>query len=246
MTTQSKSVSASKKGKTTKEIPVGILEENQMQNMSAEKNFDAEIFRVAIFGSARIKPNDALFEEVMYLAKDIANMNADVVTGGGPGIMEAANIGHQMGSDGQSKSIGLTIELPWENEGNHHLDKQQHFQKFSNRLDTFMNLSNAVIVMPGGIGTCLELFYAWQLMQVHHVCSVPIILYGEMWHKLFQWVKENPLKDGLVSPEDLYNVFCVKNKKEAMKILQYQKEKYDESNGSYCITSKEFENLNIL
>ncbi len=223
-----------------------ILHENQMQNVSSHREFQKDRFRVAIFGSARIRPNDAIFEEVMHLARDIAKKDIDVVTGGGPGIMEAANIGHQMGSNGKSESIGLTIQLPWENEGNHHLDKQQHFQKFSNRLETFMDLSNVIVVMPGGIGTCLELFYAWQLMQVRHICSVPIIVYGKMWHELVEWVKKYPLKDKLISPEDMYNIFCVESEEEIMKIVNYQFDTYQNNGPEYCLDNKAYKDIHIL
>lgn len=217
------------------------LKENQMQNVTNKEEFRKDAFRVAIFGSARIKPSDKTFQEVMYLAKDIAKMDIDVVTGGGPGIMEAASFGHQMGTSGESKSIGLTIELPWENEGNHHLDKQKHFQKFSNRLDTFMKLSNVVIVMPGGIGTCLEFFYTLQLTQVKHIHSIPILLHGKMWHELYKWIKKYPIKDGLVSPEDIENVLSVKNNKEALKVIKDRFELFQKEGPEAYLNSKHYQ-----
>lgn len=215
------------------------LEEHQM-NVSTTREFKEDAFRVAIFGSARIKPNDKIFEEVLLLAKEIGKKNIDIVSGGGPGIMEAANLGHQMGSSGNSKSIGLTIELPWENEGNQHLDKQKHFQKFSNRLDHFMALSNVVIVMPGGIGTCLEFFYTLQLTQVKHICSIPIILHGKMWHELVKWIEKYPIKNGLVSPEDIENVFSVKNNEQALKIIFDRQKEFKEKGPEYCVNSKKY------
>ena len=90
--------------------------------------------------------------------------------------MEAANAGHAEGDkDEKADNIGLTIQLPWEAHGNKHLELKKHFNKFSGRLDHFMALSRAVIVAPGGIGTCLEFFYALQLVQVKHIKPVPII-----------------------------------------------------------------------
>jgi hypothetical protein len=226
------------KKKTNGEIQA--LKENEMRNISTKEDFRKDAFRVAIFGSARIKPNDKTFQEVMTLAKEIAKLDIDVVTGGGPGIMEAASLGHQMGASENSKSIGLTIELPWENEGNQHLDKQKHFQKFSNRLDTFMKLSNVVIVMPGGIGTCLELFYTWQLTQVKHICSIPILLHGKMWHQLYKWVKKYPVKNGLVSPDDLNNVLCVKNNKQTLEVIKDRLKAFQEKGPDDCVNSDQY------
>ncbi len=216
------------------------LKDHGMQNVSVEKELKHNQFRVAIFGSARIKPNDKIFTEVIELSKEIAKKDIDVVTGGGPGIMEAANLGHQMGTNGNSDSIGLTIELPWENEGNKHLDKQKHFAKFSSRLDHFMALSNVVVVMPGGVGTCLEFFYTWQLMQVNHICNTPIILHGKMWHDLMKWVEKYPIKDGLISPEDANGIYCVKNNKEAMKIINTSHKTYLEHGKNYCTNNKKY------
>ena len=136
-------------------------------------------YRVAIFGSARTKEGDPKYQEVFEISKGLAAAGFDIVTGGGPGIMLAANAEHQsVPSDGHS--IGLNIKLPFEQEANKFLDIKKGFDRFSGRLDTFMALSDAVIVAPGGIGTLLELFYSWQLIQVQHVCETPIILYGKM------------------------------------------------------------------
>ena len=131
------------------------------------KELNKNDFCVAIFGSARIKETDDQYKEVFELARRIGNRKYDVVTGGGPGMMEAASAGHECGDKGHdADSIGLTIELPWEAQANKHIEIKEHFSKFSSRLDTFMALSNAVVITPGGIGTCLELFYSWQFVQV--------------------------------------------------------------------------------
>jgi uncharacterized protein (TIGR00730 family) len=191
---------------------------------SASKTFGEELrkedFRVTIFGSARIKKGDSLWQDIFEMAKEIGKRKWDMVTGGGPGLMEAANAGHKSGDPNhESDSIGLTIELPFEAGANKHLDLQKHFAHFSSRLDHFMVLSNAVIVTPGGIGTCLELFYTWQLTQVKHICPIPIILYGKQWHKLIDWVKDFLLKDKLINEEDLGNIFCVESHEEILTIL---------------------------
>ncbi len=176
-------------------------------------------FRVAIFGSARIKRDDEIYKQVRDLAHAIGKQDIDLVTGGGPGLMEAANFGHSMAQNGDARSIGLTIDLPMEAHANKHLDLKKHFHKFSSRLDTFLELSDVAIVVPGGIGTCLELFYTWQLAQVKHTANTPIILLGEMWHELIKWVQKYPLKEGLISPHDLDNIFCANNNEEALELI---------------------------
>lgn len=199
------------------------MAQNKTKTIKSELN--EKDFRVAIFGSARIKPNDKIYKQVFELAKNVGKHKFDMVTGGGPGLMEAANAGHAVGdTTNNADDIGLIIELPWENEGNKHLEIEKEFEKFSNRLDTFIALSNVMIVMPGGIGTCLELFYSWQLVQVGHIHPIPIILIGKMWKELIKWVEKYPLKDGLVSPKDMKAVYIAKDTKEAMKyILKYHK-----------------------
>jgi len=178
-------------------------------------------FHVTIFGSARIKKDDKVYKQVFNLAKDIAKHKWDIVTGGGPGLMEAANAGHEAGDpQNMADSIGLTIQLPWENKGNKYLETQKHFQKFSNRLDNFMALSDAVIIMPGGIGTSLEFFYTMQLTQVRHMNPIPVIVVGKMWSELVKWIKEYPIKTGLVSPHDIDNLHVAKNNKDAIEILK--------------------------
>lgn len=200
-------------------------------------------FRVAIFGSARIKPNDKTYKEVYKLAKEIGQNGWDLVTGGGPGLMEASSAGHEKGVNEcglDADTIGLTIRLPWETKENKHLDIKKHFNRFSDRLDHFMALSNIVVVMPGGIGTCLEFFYTLQLTQVKHICPIPIILHGNMWEKLLEWIKKYPLKKGLISPGEMDNVFVAKNKKEAMKIIKNAHKIYVKQGNDFCINYKKY------
>lgn len=190
-------------------------------------------FRVTIFGSARLKPEDEIYQMVFDLAKEIGKKGFDIVTGGGPGLMEAANAGHAAGDkEEKADNIGLTIQLPWEAHGNKHLELKKHFNKFSGRLDHFMALSRAVIVAPGGIGTCLEFFYALQLVQVKHVKPVPIILLGEMWKSLYDWIVEQPVNNGLVSIEDLDTVHYAATQEEAMKFVMDEHAKFESEDAS--------------
>ncbi len=204
-------------------------------------------FRVAIFGSARIKQGDDIYKDVYDLAKMIGKSKFDIVTGGGPGVMEAANAGHAAGDpDNHSDSIGLTIQLPFEAKGNRYLEIRKHFQKFSGRLDQFVSLSNVFVIMPGGIGTALELFYVWQLTQVHHICKIPIVLVGHMWKELIHWVKKWQVDRGLVSPEDLDNIYPVATTKEAIDIILQEHQRYidedlefDQNFQKYMIETKD-------
>lgn len=161
-------------------------------------------FRVAIFGSARITPKDTIYQEIVELSTDLAKSNYDIVTGGGPGAMEAASLWHTMASKSCAKwqAIGINIELPFEQEPNKYLDYTETETTFSARLDTFMLLSHLFIVTPGGIGTLLELFYTWQLMQVWHVCKTPIILWGESYKTLKKYLRDELLKNWFISESD--------------------------------------------
>lgn len=192
-------------------------------------------FRVAIFGSARIKPEDPTYQDTYNLAKTIGMLGLDLITGGGPGLMEAASMGHTAGDvKNQAHSIGLNIILPFEQKPNEGLEFLDSHEVFSTRLDEFMLLSNAVVVMPGGIGTCLELFYTWQLLQVKHVCNMPVILVGKMWRKLIDWVIDNPLQKQLMDPKDLHYIAVVDNWKQAVKVIKKAKKRYDETGGKEC------------
>ncbi len=167
-------------------------------------------YRVVIFGSARIEEGDEEYNDVFNIARGLAESGFDVVTGGGPGIMKAANAGHKS-IESDSHSIGLNITLPHEQDANKYLDIKKEFDRFSGRLDAFMSLSDAVIVATGGIGTLLELFYSWQLIQVKHICDTPIILYGEMWTGLVTWLRTEVLSRKLFDSADMNNIIHIKS-----------------------------------
>lgn len=179
-------------------------------------------FRVCIFGSARIKPKDQTYTLVLNLARQLALDGIDIVTGGGPGLMEAANRGVWEARSGVSKSWGVTIELPTVAEvANKHLDIKSSHKRFSSRLDEFMRLTNAVIVAPGGIGTLLELSYVWQLIQVGLIEKRPVVLLDRtMWGGLIDWMCEVMLARGFISPEDLDHVQVVDTTGEALRIIR--------------------------
>ncbi len=205
-------------------------------------DIDAQHFRVAIFGSARLKQGDKPYEDVYLLSHRLAEMEIDVITGGGPGLMEAANRGHKTGrtENSESHSLGLNIVLPHEQFDNQFLDVKRDFDVFSKRLDAFMLLSNVVVVAPGGVGTCLEFFYAWQLMQVKHTCKIPIIMMGDMWVTLLEWVRDNPLKEGLLNKEDLDSIVCVKDWEQAARLIEQAHTVFNAAGKDACINISKY------
>jgi hypothetical protein len=208
---------------------------SRKETMDFKKELSRKAFTVAIFGSARIKQNDPIYRRVYRLGRWIGSKGFDVVTGGGPGIMDAANKGHRDGRKNRhAHSVGLNIILPREQKSNKHLDIKREFHRFSSRLDTFMLLANVVVVAPGGIGTLLELFYAWQLIQVRDVSELPVILVGDMWRELIEWVDNWPLRRKLLSRSDMNSLFLVRNNSEATRIIEATYEAYKQGEKVSC------------
>lgn len=189
---------------------------------------ERERFRVCIFGSARIRPEDPTYQLVFQTAKFLTEKHIDVVTGGGPGLMEAANRGVIEVQGRQSQSIGLPIQLPRSQElANKHLDIKSEHRRFSSRLDEFMWLSDAVIVAPGGIGTLLELVYVWQLLQVGMIEARPVVLLGrEMWEGLLEWMREAMLGRHLIGPHDFQWLHSADSPAEAFEFIRPAHEQY--------------------
>ncbi len=193
---------------------------------------NSRFYRVTIFGSARISSGDTLYQDARRLACLLAGFGCDIVTGGGPGLMEAANEGSKECSpDGKTRSFGLTINLPFENTPNPYVDKVTAHRTFFSRLHHFVRMSNAYIVFPGGIGTTLEAFMIWQLLQVKHISGRPLVFVGDMWEGLIEWMKAHMLRLNLVDPEDFQFACCVKTIEEASEIIRKSKEEFDISLG---------------
>ncbi|MCO6432582.1 MAG: LOG family protein [Deltaproteobacteria bacterium] len=190
-------------------------------------------YRVCIFGSARIKPETKDYTDVFTLARYLAWQGIDVLTGGGPGLMEAANKGAMLGQEEKqtkSLSFGISIELDFEPTPNSHLDVKRHHHKFSSRLDDFMRLSHAVVCTPGGIGTLLELFFSWQLVQVKHIDMRPIVLMDkDYWTGIIEWMKSFPLERKLVSPSDFDPIKIVDTPEEVMEIISADHKRFVEN-----------------
>lgn len=219
------------------------LEKNNIKADIEEdlKHLQVDKFRVTVFGSARTKPDHPSYIQTYQLGKDLAHENIDVITGGGPGIMEAAAAGHKtVENETKAHTIGIGIELPFEQGFNEYIEIQKEFRRFSNRLDQFMVLSNAVVIMDGGIGTALELFYTWQLTQIKHICNIPIIVVGPQWRNLIKWVKENPLENGFMSPEDMHNIYVVDTNEEIMEVVKETYGNYKALGENFCVNSKKY------
>ncbi|SEB19926.1 hypothetical protein SAMN05192564_108149 [Paraburkholderia sartisoli] len=156
---------------------------------------------VSIYGSARLKPNSPYYKLATQIARKLSDAGFAVISGGGPGIMEAANKGAHAG---KAPSVGLNIELPHEQSGNQWQDISLRFRHFFTRKVTFVKNSDAVIVMPGGFGTLDELAEVLTLIQTKKSRHVPIILVGgEFWRGLLGWFKEALVPMGLINPDDM-------------------------------------------
>jgi len=200
-----------------------------------------EKFRVTIFGSARAKRGNREYKQAYLLAKLLGEEGIEIVTGGGPGIMEAASRGHKKGrTSDKIHTIGLNIELPFEQKANKAVDISKNFTHFSRRLDNFMLLSNAIVVAPGGVGTLLELFYSWQLVQVKHICNIPIILLGDTWPPLIKWIEKNQLKKGFIDSKDLKLLFLAKDCPEAMRMIRQTHKEYKKGTKNFCLNYKRY------
>jgi uncharacterized protein (TIGR00730 family) len=162
-------------------------------------------FRVCLFGSARITAADPLYHTVFELSRALAARGIDIITGGGPGLMEAANAGVFAARHTSSRSYGLTLEFPaLEEPPNPHLDIKSSHKRFSSRLDEFVRLSHGVVVAPGGIGTLLELMYVWQLLQVKMIERRPVVLLGALfWNGFLRWVAGTQAAQGFLGAQDL-------------------------------------------
>jgi uncharacterized protein (TIGR00730 family) len=194
-----------------------------VNNLTRLKPSKSERYRVTIFGSARAKPGTFAYEEVKRVAAALADMGCDIITGGGPGLMQAANEGAaSVNAPERNRSVGIRVELPFEQEVNPFVEQAFEHKTFFSRLHHFVLTSEAFVVSPGGIGTVLELMLIWQLLQVKHVHDTPLILVGNMWAELVDWAKKNLLKPelNLASPEDLDIPRCVKTADEAIALLR--------------------------
>jgi uncharacterized protein (TIGR00730 family) len=194
-----------------------------VNNLTRLRPSKRERYRVTIFGSARAKAGMFVYDEVKRVAAALAEMGCDIITGGGPGLMQAANEGAAAANAPErNRSVGIRVDLPFEQEANPFVEKSFEHKTFFTRLHHFVLTSDAFVVVPGGIGTVLELTMIWQLLQVKHAHDVPLILVGKMWTGLVDWAKQNLLKPelALASPADLAIPQCVNTADEAIALIR--------------------------
>jgi uncharacterized protein (TIGR00730 family) len=172
---------------------------------------------VTIFGSARTRPEDPYYQASVAIGRELARNNLAVITGGGPGIMEAANRGAALE---KGKSVGLNIELPFEQKGNRYANVPLYFHYFFSRKVCFVKYSIAFVFMPGGFGTLDEFFEVLTLVQTERIPRFPLILFGKTyWSGLLQWAKTTVEKRKFISPGDLDLVTVTDDPAEAIAII---------------------------
>ena len=174
---------------------------------------------ISVFGSARTQPNDKYYQIAVNISEMLAKRGYGVITGGGPGIMEAGNKGAQKGG---GKSVGLNIDLPFEQSGNKYIDEDSNlkFDYFFVRKVIFVKYSQGFVIVPGGFGTMDEMFEALTLIQTKKINHRPVVLIGsEYWKGLFEWIENTMLRAGNISEEDLRFFKIVDSEEEAIKFI---------------------------
>lgn len=171
---------------------------------------------ISVFGSARTQPQNKYYQTAVNVSKMLGERGYGVITGGGPGIMEAGNKGAQLGG---GKSVGLNIDLPFEQSGNQYIDPESNlkFDYFFVRKVVFVKYSQGFVVLPGGFGTLDEMFEALTLIQTKKINRKPVVLIGkEYWQGLMDWVKSTMLAEGNISEDDLDLFRIVDTEEEAL------------------------------
>jgi len=173
---------------------------------------------VSIFGSARTKPDDPYYQKAELLARRLVEKGFGVITGGGPGVMAAANKG---AAEAGGQSVGMNIRLPFEQKPNPYANISIDYKYFFIRKVMFVKYAVAYVILPGGFGTMDELFEALTLIQTKRIKCFPVILMGsEYWKGLFDWLRKTMLRDNKISIEDLDLLQIIDDPDEAVKHIQ--------------------------
>jgi hypothetical protein len=212
------------------EAAFGVIEEavlglwDVVNSLTSVRPPKRQRYRVTIFGSARITPEADIYAGVRQLASELTQWGCDIVTGGGPGLMQAANEGSVMADpENVTQSIGLRVNLDFEQEANPFVEQVYQHRTFFSRLHHFVLISDAFVVVPGGIGTALEALMIWQLLQVRKLQNTPFILVGPMWRDLVQWADQYMVNNGQVpmaAAADIGIPQCVDDCGEVIDILR--------------------------
>ncbi|HEY7088239.1 MAG TPA: LOG family protein [Tepidisphaeraceae bacterium] len=182
-----------------------------------------ERYRATIFGSARVPKTHWVYKAVRDVAAELTRLDCDIVSGGGPGLMQAANEGARLANPKAKRgSVGIRVELPFEQEVNAFVTEAFEHKTFFTRLHHFVLVSDAFIVVPGGIGTVLETMMVWQLLQVNKLHDVPLILVGNMYAELVDWCRTYMLRKDcpLASPQDMDIPICVEDGPAIVKLIR--------------------------
>lgn len=214
---------------------IKVLEDSVMRlwdvvnNLTRLRSSSRKEFHVTIFGSAQVQPDHWVYEAVRDLAFELARMGCGIVTGGGPGLMQAANEGAaQAGPEAKKRSMGIRVHLPFEQGTNPFVGKVFEHRTFFSRLHHFVLVSESFVILPGGIGTTMELMMVWQLLQVRKLQKTPLILLGDMWEDLVDWSKKYMLQPDLkmANKEDLLIPQCVKTAEETIALIRSAHEEW--------------------
>jgi uncharacterized protein (TIGR00730 family) len=214
----------------TTELVIGAVEGlwDVISQLTRLRRTQRANYRVTIFGSARARPGVYPYDEVKRLAAELTALGCDIITGGGPGLMQAANEGAIVGTVAPGRSVGVRVELPFEQETNAFVGQLYRHKTFFSRLHQFMIASDAFVVVPGGIGSLLEMSMVWQLLQVSQLHRTPLILVGSMWAELVEWARNSMLRPDvpLASPTDMDIPQCVRTVEETVAIIRQDREQW--------------------
>ena len=194
-----------------------------VNNLTRLRPTRRERYRVTIFGSARVPREHWVYKAVRDLAAELTRLDCDIVTGGGPGLMQAANEGVLLvNPDAKTGSMGIRVDLPFEQDVNAFVTEAFEHRTFFTRLHHFVLVSDAFVVVPGGIGTVLETMMIWQLLQVRKLHDVPLILAGRMYADLVEWCRRHMLRPDcpLASEGDMSIPVCVNDGPAILSIIR--------------------------
>ena len=200
-----------------------------INNLTRLRPTQRKQFRVTIFGSARVQTDHWVYGAVRDMSAELTRMGCVIVTGGGPGLMQAANEGAALAAPGASaQSVGIRVELPFEQDVNPFVGSAFEHRTFFSRLHHFVLVSDAFIVVPGGIGSVLETMMIWQLLQVRKLSNTPLVLVGPMWQGLVDWHRQAMLRPGfeLAPAADMDIPQCVTGAQEAIAIVREAHEQW--------------------
>jgi predicted Rossmann-fold nucleotide-binding protein len=193
-----------------------------VNNLTRLRPSKRERYRVTIFGSASAKPETFAYNELRHAAAAQARMGCDIITGGGSGLTQAANEGAaEADRPERNRSVGIRVDLPFEQEANPFVEQAFEHRTFFTRLHHFVLASDAFAVAPGGIGTVLEATMIWQGLQVGHTQDTPLLFMGQMWADLAAWAKRHMLstQPPLANPEDMLIPRCLNTAEEAIALI---------------------------